>query len=307
MSIIYNEYIKECLNNIEDCNNKTDFTCSKNSLCSSQCEFKNNCVDCLSKIFNDTAHKMRVYECLNITISYVARFLNRYASEIYYLLVNKKKLWGDIDNKNIISLGCGPATELIGIEKILRERSESIKCNYIGFDQNDIWNFCQTTISNIIKQKSKFILPYFYNSTLKYDNKYLSSTKLFILNYIISDIYKHSDNSSIEVSNFLNDIITPIINSLPLNSYILINDTNSYNMGRDEIEKWVNSLSISQYKNKKGVFDYTGRNCNMIFSYPCKIAPVNKFIFQNISNINDFTNNVNECRSACILIEKIGV
>ncbi|GHT67758.1 hypothetical protein FACS1894110_13830 [Spirochaetia bacterium] len=69
---------------------------------------------------------------------YSLRYTNRYASKIYHILSNTKKLLNQLDRYNIISIRCGPATEAIAIEKVFRDNNISPFCNYYGYDPNPI-------------------------------------------------------------------------------------------------------------------------------------------------------------------------
>jgi hypothetical protein len=137
-----------------------------------------------------------------------------------------------------VSIGCGPATEIIAIEKIMRDKSITKTCQYFGFDFNPIWNSVQKILTNIFLSNNCNLS--FQNELLS-NNPVLQNTKLLILNHVVSDVYKHAQkNSRADALAFLQNDINPIIQQMPSNSYILINDVNSYNMGRDEIETWVN-------------------------------------------------------------------
>jgi ribosomal protein RSM22 (predicted rRNA methylase) len=86
-------------------------------------------------MFYDPLHRTRRYQCLPITYSYVEWFAETFASEIYRILFHYDEIWKDMANMNILSIGCGPATELIAVEKIMRDKSIIISCQYIGFDK----------------------------------------------------------------------------------------------------------------------------------------------------------------------------
>jgi hypothetical protein len=83
----------------------------------------------------------------------------------------------------------------------------------------------------------------FQNNMLYPNNSALQNTKLLILNHVISDVFKHIQKPREDTYNFLQNDITPIIQQMPVDSFILINDVNSFRMGRDEIEKWAHSIS----------------------------------------------------------------
>ena len=126
-----------------------------------------------------------------------------------------------------------------------------------------------------------------------------------ILNYVISDIHKHNYTS---LGIFFSEL-TSIFKAMPANSYIIINDVNSWNMGRDEIENWVSSVSIEGYSIKKCgcVFECSKRHTEARFSrFKNGIIPKTslKFSTPSVAGIDSFYDNVNECRSAFVILKK---
>jgi len=102
-------------------------------------------------MFYEEDHRMRTYKCLPITYLYVKRFTDTFALEIYRILFQYDDIWNNISNKNIVSIGCGPATELIAIEKIIRDKSIQSTCQYIGFEPNNMWSSVWNILTNIFQ------------------------------------------------------------------------------------------------------------------------------------------------------------
>jgi hypothetical protein len=124
----------------------------------------------------------------------------------------------------------------------MRDKSITNACQYIGFDFNPIWDSVQVILKNIFLSNNCNILLSFQNESLLPDNPVLQNTKLLILNHVVSDVYKHVQNHRADTLTFLKNDICPIIQQMPVDSYILINDVNSYKMGRYEIETWADSM-----------------------------------------------------------------
>jgi len=303
VSHIYNQYISACQSAYKPCNTSLGNYCNKDVLCELNCRHIKNCVDCLSKIFR--VNHERIYKCFPITYSYVMRFLNDYASEIYHILYNQEELWNDISNKNIMSIGCGPATELVAIERLLRDKKIETPCYYFGFDLNFVWVRVQDFLTQIFNDNSCLIQPCFEQGNLLPENKGLSNTKLLIINYVISDIYNHaSEEQKSEVAtNFLSTNINQIIEKMPFDSYVLINDINSNNMGRDEIEKWSENSDLKIIS--KGFFEYPKRKIVQQFTGTSSIIEDNQFIFEDTIE-DEYSNrdNIKECHSAFLLLLK---
>lgn len=296
MSHIIEQYISQCRALFRPCPQCDNGICNIDNLCDCKCNSYSNCMDCLWKIFFESKHRMRRYQCLPITYSYVEHYTDAFASEIYRILLPFDEIWSNIDNKNIVSIGCGPATELIAIEKIMRDKSIQSVCNYIGFDPNPIWNSTWNILLNIFNSHN--IRSLFQNSMLYQSNPVLQDTKLLILNYVVSDVYKHAKSPRIDTVNFLQNDITSIIQQLSADSYILINDVNSKNMGREEIEEWE--------------YQITGISNTIEMGYFENIKHPDEAKYRNISakrrkdrNSAFYFNNSVLCQSAYSILKKI--
>ena len=92
------------------------------------------------------------------------------------------------------------------------------------------------------------------------------------------------------------------------NSIIIINDVNSCNMGRDEIENWLNELDKKNYTIAGAYFDYPDRYSKQKFSNLINIKefPITPLLFDTLSidGMDNFIEHVSECRSAFVIIKK---
>jgi len=295
MSHIIQQYISQCKALYKPCPQTDNGICNIEPLCECRCNIYSDCKTCLSNIFFNYEHRMRIYNCLPITYSYVERFTDTFASEIYRILFEYDDIWNNISNKNIVSLGCGPATELIAIEKIIRDKAIQTACQYIGFDTNDIWSSVWGILTNIFKSYNiQCIQSSFQKSLLEPNNSILQNTKLLIINHVISDVFKHAQNPREDVYNFLQNDITIIIQQMPVDSFILINDVNSCYMGRDEIENWAhlicnaNIVEIGYFEN---------------FKYP-DISKFNNTLAKRRKDRNSVFYSFPVCQSAYIILKR---
>lgn len=310
MRNFYHEYISTCLEQSTSsrcyalCTNlcKSLCTCKYKKTVCSDLTFgsKKDCVTYVVSMFRDPESAKQTYSCIPITFAYIFRYSKRYASEIYYIM-NHFDLLSDFSFEqqiNVLSIGCGPATEVIALEYLSEIQGKNI--NYIGFDMNPVWNITQSIMKEVFKDFPSCAID-FHNMELTANCSLLGHTHILILNYVVSDIYKHSDDSSAGVTTFLNEV-QQMFECMPDNSYIIINDVNSYNMGRDEIEAWSQQLPYVKFY---GIFDYANRNswcqfnqhqeqlkCRLFFSLP------------ESSELDDFSETVKECRSAFVVIKK---
>lgn len=309
MSKIYQQIIQASEKNLQTlfpCNGIRYKVCAHDAMCGMHCCIDGNCVSCLSDMFRKHEQANRVYNCLPITYTYTLRFLNRYASEVYHILNTFLDSFTDLSGKNIVSIGCGPATELVALERICRENSIN-SVQYHGFDMNTVWESVQSMLGRMVCNP----VSTFYNNCLKDNTEILKNAKLLIANYLLSDIYKHSNNScqNRQVLDFLNNSILPIFNAMPKDSYLLINDVNSCNMGRDDIEEWFQSLDANLFERHWGTFEmyYKDRNGYlrpMTFKSPGTILRNKSFVFSDIIDLFAYSKNVTECNSAFVLIKK---
>ena len=299
----YQKYISTCLKQStnSECYDFCTNICNRKSCTASTFCANENCVNCLYSMFNDPESAKQVYSCIPITFAYIFRYSNRYASEIYYIM-NHFDLLSDFSSEqqiNVLSIGCGPATEVIALECLSKEQGKNI--SYIGFDMNPVWNITQSIMKDVLKDFSSCTVD-FYNMKLTSNCSLLEHTHILILNYVVSDIYKHSDDPSVGVTAFLGEV-QKMFERMPDNSYIIINDVNSYNMGRDEIETWSRQLPYAKFY---GIFDYERRNPWCQFNQtPDRLSQYSLyFSLPESSELDNFSEYVTECRSAFVVIKK---
>ena len=83
----------------------------------------------------------KTYNCPNMAYSYVVKHFYRFASEIeiaFRVIYNTEhQNWNS--NINVVSLGCGPSSELYGIINELHVQQSNLGVSYHGFDTNAIW------------------------------------------------------------------------------------------------------------------------------------------------------------------------
>lgn len=294
---LYSNFMDICFGAYKPCSSK-DGTCL-DQLCLKSCHNQNTCVECMTMMFWNEDHKKRRYACIPITYTYALRFTNKNASEIYHIL----ERCDEIKEKRVFtSLGCGPSTELFGIGKFLQDNNESNDIYYFGFDDNKIWSQIQEDLKNKVFFNTN-VRTAFTNTNLLERKDVLEKTDVLILNYVVSDIYKHTGRKS--VVDFLNNYLTEVLENLPYGSYIIINDTNSYNMGRDEIENWVDyqqeQMNIDFLE--KGCFTYPKRNEMAKFDNNHFIKE-NNFIFDDNIKYRDFRDNIYYCSSCYAILRK---
>lgn len=198
------------------------------------CEYpgcQNDCETCLQYVhFPDRAPAPRTYDCERMADFYVCKYSHKYASEMIYALEQLKDIWGK--PLKVMSIGCGPCTDLFAIDYLQREGGLS-QVEYRGIDLNDIWRKIHTVI---MENQEINDVKFFYENVFDFID--VISRKrwlpdLVIFQYVFSDMRKNADDQEIEA--FIANI-SEFINRLPINSYIILNDVNLQNSqggGRD--------------------------------------------------------------------------
>ena len=203
--MLIDEIIKYCDSNYSQCSQN----CGRQENCSCNCRY------CLDIIFRGNPPS-RAYDCYRMVNFYVCKYAYKYATEMIYALNDL-----DLDfnfNPKILSVGCGPGTELLALDYL--HTHSSFDFEFIGLDINDIWekvhNEIQSQYSVITSSSVKF--EYDGNNT----NEYIENwANIVIFQYVFSDISHFSDFDTYIAS------ILPSLNKLPSGSYIIINDINS--------------------------------------------------------------------------------
>ena len=252
-----------------------------------QCE-----TNCLTDIFR--FNKIRTYTCKTITHMYVLRFMNRYASEIYHIFSD---LIPPLNNGDLIlSLGCGPCFETVGLDKYCRDKNIG-KIQYMGIDSNTIWQDVANSSCCLSTQNIESRFKYTNTANL---STVLPITKVFLLNYCLSDIKNHSN-----LHNFLCNDFTAYLNLLPNNSYIIINDQNHGFEWEDIFDQWAQNLNPNNYEVCNYFFDPYPKACN-----PRGIRMKNKqLVFSNTDLDSSITSYFQEhllcCESGISIIHKL--
>lgn len=178
---------------------------------------QNDCFYCLQRIHYQSDANHFTYNCPKMVYRYVIHYFCRFCSEIYYSLENHINNF-NIENLNIVSLGCGPNSEIYGIIEALRLLARFPHINYIGFDTNrtwiPIWTLNQMILDGIaVSQQYPLLQPDDFFSTNP------QTIDLLVMNYLLSDVSRQDTASK---NNALNNFSDFIIVQRP--TYILFND-----------------------------------------------------------------------------------
>ena len=278
MSKINSDFFKEIINFCDEYYTARQNEETKCSICNHEKQkCPGSCQECLNELMYKDKNGRINYDCDKLLAFYVCKFLNRFVSEIYYLLQDEMVL--DALNKfeefNVLSFGCGPATDLIALDAFIRKYREGpANIRYTGIDIAKNYRNIHTKVSDLSEyygySKPKFI----YDNIIDNISKYKFNNKnMIILQNIFSALDKINKRDA--VNRFLDNLVDAII-KLSKDSIILINDINHFNMYRDEwieipqlIEKYRSCESKIMYFSDYHCYNWIQHlNNSAIFCFP---------------------------------------
>lgn len=272
--------------------------CPNNHYCTSHGCVEGDCSKCLTHIHWDPSPSFH-YNCERITYQYFLRFAARYASEIAYC-VNQIPFENHQDI-NIVSLGCGPGTEIFGFLKAFQLHGANTTLNYEGYDLEGCWKPVQNLVKNNLLPTSHIIN--FNNADIfqTFNGFPNGQSTMLVLNYVLSDVSKYGNelNSWIFIDKIASFILSHSICS------VLFNDINYYGTpGAWDSGTQLMFRLIDQLKAYGKQIDQT---C-YIFPGDPKHGNEGWLQYQNnglvlpLHNANSYANNVKYCHSKQIII-----
>ena len=271
--------------------------CNHPSKCSGSCK------KCLEQVHYPSTypHGKKDYDCENMINFYVCNYINKYASEMLYLLRKSEKL-KEIEKYHILSIGCGAAPDLMAFEQYVHETDSSKKIDYLGFDINKLW---KPIHDRIMSYNSKFInhVEFDYKDAIKYFNKEsIIDANVIVLQYVISHFYNTGQIDTIR--QFFSDIIKNVVETRKKEDpfVIIINDVNSCNRGRDFFADLVQTLKNHNYHGRYRCYYFNYRILNDFQRYGNK-HPSNNTLFDLSEYDLEICEPWKSCSSAQMLIE----
>ena len=218
--------MQELLNLYSECHTKwlnyppCGNDCPENHYCQRFGCLEGDCNQCLAAI--QWYGTIRAYPCKKITYYYVMRFFNRFASEIEYVI--REIQFGRTEKINVVSLGCGPGSEVYGIAHGLRFHNLPIRLDYQGYDLNPIWDDVQQMSINHLRNTGYDIRFFNTNMFTSFQPFAEQRVDILVMNYLLSDYVKNSAISTRHV--FADEIIDFVIRANVKN--VLFNDISLY-------------------------------------------------------------------------------
>ncbi len=185
----------ECLYQYNKCEVCDGNSCKQGFYCVANNCTKGKCDKCLNHIQWNPSPQFH-YSCEKITYHYVLRFFNRFASEIAYAVCTLNGAY--LNGKrclNVVSLGCGPGSEVYGFIYALRSKAPHIVLNYQGYDMNSIWASVQQKSLNALAGTPHNIGFNNMNMFAAYSGFQEGGCDMLLLNYLLSDAQKYYTNT----------------------------------------------------------------------------------------------------------------
>ena len=214
-------------------------SCSYSLYCPHDCE------KCLEFIhFPQNAPFERKYDCKRMMDFYVCKYAHKYTSELIYAFLKLRDLQMR-RHINVLSIGCGPCTDLLALNYLEREGKYNFATiDYHGVEINtEIWSNIYDDLYDLIPPNWSFsIIPEDICNYIGILLRQNWKPDLVVLQYVFSDMHKHTQ------SQVISEMITSLaqyIDSCDKNTYVVCNDINlsvDYNGGREYFDQLYNTM-----------------------------------------------------------------
>ena len=261
------------------------------------------CCNCLNDVhFPKPGATKRTYDCPVMADYYYCRYSYRYASEIVYGLRQFKDLM-NLNKLNVLSIGCGPCTELAALDYLQKKGEYSYsQLDFRGIDPLkgtwvNIWSDIEAYFNGQVKFFEKDIYQ-FVDTIVKGD----WVPDLIVFQYVFSDMAKKSTKENI--TEFLHKLTSYVNAQTGKNIYILVNDANAsleYGAGRDFFDILADRIGSTSIV-KRLHFNINRKTSH--FHYGIEYAS-NDIFFDIPDYIKGKYGAWDSCASAQILIKKV--
>lgn len=272
--------------------------CKNGHYCLSHACKECDCSRCLNHIHWNNSPTFH-YECERITYYYILRFSNRFASEITHF-VNFFKI-KENSKINIVSLGCGPASEIFGFIKSIRMRGINSILHFEGYDLKNVWQPVQELTKVSLSKTGHYIN--FHTKDLFTDFSDFPNNESFVLvlNYLLSDIAKFSSES--DKQGFIDKIVDFICNypikGVFFNDIAFYGDVSELNSGVQVMNQII--LQLMEKRKIKTHYMYFPSSAKL-GDEDWHVNKNNQSLFTSLKG-NPYMQNVEYCKSKQIFVQ----
>ena len=233
-----------------------------------QCSYKKNCPRdcgrCLHYIHTPSAAPApRKYDCGKMCDYYVCKYSHKYMSELYYAFYNLTDL-RTLDDLKVLSIGCGPCTDLLAFERLRKEGIYNFKSlEYRGIEiDTRIWKRIYCDIKQIAP--ANYDIQIIDEDACDYVDRLYDDEwrpNVIVFQYVFSDMQKHSDEDKIQ--HLLSAMSNFISHSCDINTYVVCNDINlsrAYNGGREFFDILCQKITCPKIISKRHFYNNNKRS-----------------------------------------------
>lgn len=155
-----------------------------------------NCKQCFEEVHYPSRNPLgkKDYDCDRMLYFYTCCYAAKYASEMLYLMC-KSEAMAEIEDYNVLSIGCGSCPDLMALERYCDEPGSEKTIEYTGIDMNKRW----TMIHNEIKRHPSDIIQ---RSNFSYRDAVtglfpIIDTNVVVLQYFISHLYNNGQIANV--------------------------------------------------------------------------------------------------------------
>ncbi|SET45617.1 hypothetical protein SAMN05660297_02450 [Natronincola peptidivorans] len=186
------------------------------------------------------------YNCDRIMNYYFPKYSYRYSFEIEKILNYYRDIINQFQDIHVLSVGCGPCTELMGIASFNSQNKKTVKYN--GIDLNHKWKSIHDRIIN--KFDDSYKLNFYYKDVFQFINQINPQKKqlhsnIVIFQYVLSDMKKYKSKD--EIYFLFKRFHDEIFQYLPKGALVVCNDINHKEKVRDLYDLFETILPQGEY------------------------------------------------------------
>jgi len=222
---------------------------------------KSTCIACLNQVHFKRKNNgnVRDYDCKNMIYYYCERYSHKHAGAIFTLLEQISSRLPD--NPRILSVGCGPCTDLFGFEAYYIKYKPKSMIEYHGLEKSMLWNeFNRFIIQHGKKYKLARVEVMYLDAIYKFhkieDIMRCEKPNIISFQYVLPDMAKYYNVAF--VNRFAENFVVKALEKLPKSTMIIFNDTNVTQQNTLRNPEEVKGREILDYLVRKFWF-----NCNI--------------------------------------------
>lgn len=194
----------------------------------------------------------QLYGCNKMIEMYPSTFLAAYTSEIYKTLEDRLPN-GILQDAKMVSIGCGAAPDLCAVDLLTERGAQALgSFSYVGIEPNCYWE----PFHNFLRANRNFA-TFYKENVLNLSPECIEAVrncKVLVLQYFFSAVY---DKTSRRINEaYFTEICEKIVRYMQEGGVIIINDTNSDEMGRLQWDSFYEMVKVIHPSASQQKFSY---------------------------------------------------